>query len=146
MIICSKWRRSGWENPCRCFDNLELSGKQTGTWLKLQRKQTNNLRFAVFIHSIVSFITAIFFHRSLGLCCCRFSSSFEAVLRNKIYGSDESKGNNVSVVPKRTLIGSFIPNPLGASRRKKYSERGILGWVWTLLSSLYVQFDIKCLA
>ena len=82
-----------------------------------------------------------FFHRSFGLCCCRFSPGFDAILRNKIYSSRETKITNVSRQPRRTLIGSFLPNPLSASRRKKYSERRLLGWVQLYTPLLIVHFS-----
>lgn len=62
------------------------------------------------------------------LCCCRFSPGFDAILRDKISSSRDTKISNVNREPRRTLIGSFIPNPLSASRRKKYSERRLLGY------------------
>ena len=103
---------------------------QANRYLKYSlAKDTNILGFAVFFSfdDLVFNSKMFFFHRSLRLCCCRLSPGFEALLRNKIYSSHEPKGTNVSVVPKRNLIGSFIPNPLSSSKRKKYSERRILG-------------------
>lgn len=68
--------------------------------------------------------------RCLGLCCCRISPGFDAISKKKNQGTLESNSQSICVIPKRTLLGSFIPNPLTASnsRRKKYSERRILGY------------------
>ena len=75
-----------------------------------------------------------FFPRCLGLCCCRLSPGFDAISKKKNQGTLESNSQSICVIPKRTLLGSFIPNPLTASnsRRKKYSERRILGWALDL--------------
>ncbi|XP_073237278.1 coenzyme Q-binding protein COQ10 homolog B, mitochondrial-like [Porites lutea] len=68
--------------------------------------------------------------RCLGLCCCRLSPGFDAVSKKKNQSTLETNNQSICVIPKRTLLGSFIPNPLSASnsRRKKYSERRILGY------------------
>lgn len=69
----------------------------------------------------------VIFSSSLSVCCCRLKPGFEAVFGNQKHNTQEYNSHRICVIPRRTLLGSFIPNPLTASRRKKYSERRILG-------------------
>ncbi|XP_029190517.2 coenzyme Q-binding protein COQ10 homolog B, mitochondrial-like [Acropora muricata] len=63
--------------------------------------------------------------RCLRIGCCRFSPGFESLWRNN---SQESTNHRIFKMQKRTILGSIIPNPLSTSRRKKYSEKRILGY------------------
>lgn len=62
------------------------------------------------------------------MCCCRLSPGIEVVSRRRTNSDREDNKHNLNVIPRRTLIGSMIPNPLSTSRRKKYSERRLLGY------------------
>lgn len=80
-------------------------------------------------HFLCKLIDSNFFFifRSLSLCCCRLSPGIEVVSRKKMNSSREVNKHDLNVIPRRTLIGSIIPNPLNTSRRRKYSERRLLG-------------------
>lgn len=60
----------------------------------------------------------------------RLSPGFESLSssRDNNHNCQESNKPPTCVIQKRTLLGSIIPNPLNTSRRKKYSERRILGY------------------
>lgn len=58
--------------------------------------------------------------------CCRFSPGFESLWRNN-HKCQEPSNHRIFAIQKRTILGSIIPNPLSTSRRKKYSEKRILG-------------------
>ena len=128
------WRRQGGFVAVDLYRYFDIHHKLLGIWewrILVWIKKLDAIRTDLLICCVLCF------RRCVTLCCLRFSPGFEGL--SDRYGQNQSShrlnNHKPPLVPTRSLIGSFIPNPFVSARRKKYSERRLIGYVIILTIS-----------